>query len=99
MSNSSEKKLWVVINSLKENTSDTDLQKIASDMGNVVDKWQSKGKFVWSGPLDNKKSGMAIIEALESEANAFLAENKKAGSKVLDSYLYQWDAMPILSLL
>ena len=94
-----EKKLWVLVSSLKENTRDDDLERIAPALTDLIDQWHSQGKFVWSGSLDNNKSGMAIYEGTEQEAHEFFEENKKICSGVLDSYLYQWGALPFLSLL
>jgi hypothetical protein len=93
-----EKKLWVLVSSLKENSSDANLERIAPAMSGLIDQWHSQGKFVWSGPL-NEKSGMAIFEATEQDANQFFEQNKKICSDALDSYLYQWGALPFLSLL
>ena len=94
-----EKKLWVLVSSLKENTSDVGLERIAPALNDLIDQWHSQGKFVWSGSLDNNTSGMAIFEGTEQEAHKFFEENKKICSDVLDSYLYQWGALPFLSLL
>ena len=93
------KKLWVLVSSLKETTTDDDLQRIKPSVSALVDQWYTRGKFVLSGPLDNKKSGLAIFEATENEAKQLLDEQKRASSDALDSYLYQWDALPFLSLL
>jgi len=93
-----ERKLWVLVSSLKENAGDVDLERIAPSLSNLVDQWHSQGKFVWSGPL-NEKSGMAVFEATEQEAHEFFEQNKKICSDALDSYLYQWGALPFLSLL
>lgn len=93
------KKLWVLVSSLKETTTDDDLQKITPSVSVLVDQWQDRGKFVLSGPLDNNKTGLAIFEATENEAKQLLQEQKKASTGVLDSYLYKWDALPFLSLL
>ncbi len=94
-----ETKLWVLVSSLKENTSDVGLERIAPALNDLIDQWHSQGKFVWSGSLDNNTSGMAIFEGTEHEAHKFFEENKKICSDVLDSYLYQWGALPFLSLL
>lgn len=93
------KKLWVLVSSLKETTTDSDLQKIIPSVSALVDQWQERGKFVLSGPLDNNKTGLAIFEATENEAKQLLQEQKHASADVLDSYLYKWDALPFLSLL
>ena len=93
------KKFWVLVSSLKETATDDDLQRITPSVSSLVDQWHSRGKFVLSGSLDNNKTGMAIFEASETEAKQLLEEHKRASSDALDSYLYQWDALPILSLL
>jgi hypothetical protein len=95
----SDKRIWVLVSSLKENTTQEDLERITPQVSNLVDNWHLQGKFVWSGPLDNNKTGLAIFEASEQEARQLLEEHKHASFDVLDSYLYQWDAMPFLSLL
>lgn len=93
------KKLWVLVSSLKETITDDDLQKIVPSVSALVDQWQARDKFVLSGPLDNNKTGLAIFEATEKEAKQLLEEQKHASSDALDSYLYKWDALPFLSLL
>lgn len=95
----SEKKVWILVSSLKENAKQEDLNDITSKVSSLVDKWHSEGKFVWSGPLDNNKTGMAVFQANGDEAKKMSEENKAITSKVLDSYLYQWDALPFLSIL
>jgi len=93
------KKLWVLVSSLKDTATDDDLQRITPSVSALVDLWQYRGKFVLSGPLDNNKTGLAIFEATENEAKQLLDEHKRASSDTLDSYLYHWDALPFLSLL
>ena len=92
------KKLWVLVSSLKEKATNDDLQRITPSVSALVDQWHSKGKFVLSGPLDNNTTGLAVFEATENEAKQLLEEHKRASSEALDSYLYQWDALPFLSL-
>ena len=94
-----EKKVWVIVSSLKENANQSDLERTATKVRALVDEWNTQQKFVWSGPLDNNKSAMAVFEADEEEAKKMFEQNKIATSGVLDSYLYEWDAMPILSIL
>ena len=93
------KKLWILVSSLKETTTEDDLKRITPFVSALVDQWHSRGKFVLSGPLDNEKSGLAIFEATENEAKQILDEQRRASSDALDSYLYHWDALPFLSLL
>ncbi len=94
-----EKKLWILVSSLKETSTDNDLKRVTPTVSALVDKWHARGKFVLSGPLDNNKTGLAIFEATENEAKQLLDEHRHASSDALDSYLYQWDALPFLSLL
>ncbi len=94
-----EKKLWVIVNTLKENVSDAELEHVSSSMKELIDDWHSQQRFVWSGSLDDNKTGMAIFEGTDEEAKEFFEKNKKACSGVLDSSLQQWNAMPFLSLL
>jgi len=93
------KKLWILVSSLKETATSDDLQRITPSVSTLFDQWYSRGKFVLSGPLDNNTTGLAIFEATENEAKQLLEEHKRASSDALDSYIYQWDALPFLSLL
>lgn len=93
----SEKKLWALVGSVKDNTK-VDLQGIAPSIIDLVDEWQSKGNFIWSGPLDDNKTGMAIFEATEEDARMFYNKYDKICAGVLTCHLYQWDAIPILSM-
>jgi len=99
MTQNTEKKLWVLVSSLKEDAGDKDLEVITPKVSSIVDKWHSEGKFVLSGPLDNQKTGLAVFEATSDEAKKMKQENDSATSAVLDSYLYEWEALPFLSLL
>lgn len=93
------KKQWVLVCVLKETTQDHDLNRIAPQIENLVDEWHLAGKIMWSGPFDDNKTAMTIFEATEQEAKDFLSKYGNACSDVLDYYMYQWDAMPVLSLL
>jgi uncharacterized protein YciI len=93
------KKLWVLVSSLKETTTADDLNRITPSVSALVDQWHARGKFVISGPLDNNKSGLAVFEATDNEAKQLLEEQKQASLGALDSYLYQWNALPFISLL
>lgn len=92
-------KPWVLVSSLKENTSEQELERITPAISELIDQWHSKGRIMWSGAFNDNKTGMAVFEATENEANDFYAKYDKVCSEVLDYNLYQWDAMPILSLL
>jgi len=93
-----EDKLWVLVSALKNNATDSDIDRIAPSVSKLIDSWNTKGKFVLSGPFDDNKTGMAIFQGTKEEANSFFEENKKVTSDVLESYLYEWGAIPILSI-
>jgi len=90
---------WVIITVFKENTNLNDLQRISPQIQNLVDEWQSQGKIVWSGAFNDNATGMAVFEGTEQEANEFYSKYDKICSGTLQYSMYQWDAMPILSVL
>lgn len=92
-------KPWVLLSSYKENINLSDVEQIVPQIQSIVDEWHTAGKIMWSGALDNNKSGMAIFEADEQEAKELFNKYNTTCNRVLDCFLYQWDAMPILSLL
>ena len=94
-----ETRPWVIVSNIKEDTNPQDLERIAPQVAALVDGWQSKGKIMWSGAFDNEQSSMAVFEATEDEAKEFFKKYENICSGVLSYYMYQWDAMPILSLL
>lgn len=65
--NKFSKKIWVLISSMKD-TAKQDLERITPEVSSLVDKRNSEEKFVWSGPLNNNKTGMAVFEATHDEA-------------------------------
>ena len=93
------KKSWVLVSNIKDDTNPQDLERIVPQVTALVDEWQSQGKIMWSGPFDNNASSMAVFEATEQEAKEFFSKYENICSGVLSYYMYQWDAMPILSVL
>jgi hypothetical protein len=94
-----QKKPWVLVSVLKSDMNPQDAEAAIAGLGNLVDEWHSQGKMMWSGAFDDNKTSMTIFEATEDEAGDFFAKYNQISNKVVDSYIYQWDAMPILSLL
>ena len=93
-----EVKPWVLVSNIKEDVNTHDLQQIAPQVAALVDEWQSTGRIMWSGSFDNEASSMAVFEATEDEAMEFFKKYENVCSGVLNYHLYQWDAMPILSV-
>ena len=94
-----ETRPWVIISVYKDNTNSQELEKITPQIQNLVDDWQSKGKIMWSGAFNDNQTGMAVFEATKQEANEFYQKYDKICSGILEYSMYQWDAMPILSIL
>ena len=92
------KSLWVLQSFLKDETR-ADLESITFSVIERVNEWQSKGNFIWSGPFDDNRTGMAIFEATEKEARDFSDKYGKICSKILEHHLHQWSAIPFLSAL
>ena len=97
--NQQETKPWVLVSNVQEDTKTVDLQMIAPQISALVDEWQSEGKIMWSGAFDNELSSMAIFEATEQEAKEFFKKYEDVCSGILTYEMYQWDAMPLLSIL
>jgi len=96
---SQETKPWVLVSSIQKETKPVDLEMITPQISTLVDEWQSQGKIMWSGAFDNQISSMAVFEATEHEAKEFFKKYENICSGILTYELYQWDAMPILSIL
>ncbi len=94
-----EVKPWVIISNVKDDPDAERMQNLPSQVASLVDDWQSRGRIMWSGPFDNEASSMAVFEATEPEAREFFAKYDRYCSGVLEYSMYQWDAMPILSVL
>lgn len=94
-----ETRPWVIISVYKDNTNSQELEQITPQIQNLVDEWQSKGKIMWSGAFNDNQTGMAVFEATKQEANEFYQKYDKICSGILEYSMYQWDAMPILSIL
>lgn len=94
-----ETKPWVLVTNIKEKINEQDLKDVFPQISALLDEWHSQGKIMWSGPFDNEQSSMAVFEATENEAKEFFKKYENSCSKVLNNHLYQWDAMPLLSVL
>ena len=94
-----ETKPWVIISVFKDNTNPEDIERIGPQIQSIVDEWQSTGNIMWSGPFGDNLTGMAVFEATKSDANGFFKKYDKICSGILEYSMYEWDAMPILSVL
>lgn len=90
---------WVIVSSIGKEVTEEDLERIGPKVLSLVDKWQAEGKLMWSGSFKDHPSGMAVFEATKEEAKQFYQEYSDACENTLVHYLYEWDAMPILSII
>jgi len=93
------KKPYVLVSAFKEDVKPEDVEQSTPALALILDEWQLSGKMIWSGSFDDNKSAMSVIEASKNEADDFLSKYKNATDSFLSTYMYQWDAMPLLSLL
>jgi hypothetical protein len=91
--------IWVLMSQLREDTKKEDVERITQSIIKLVDEWQSQGKFMWSGPLSDNKTGMAIFETTDEDAHKFYDEYSKICSNILEYHMYQWESIPFLSIL
>ena len=94
-----ETKPWVIITVFKDEVNLSDIERIAPQIQSLTDDWQSAGKIMWSGPFNDDVTGMAVFEATKMEADDFFKKYDKICSGILNYSMYEWDAMPILSVL
>ncbi len=94
-----QNRVWVLMSQFRDDTKRDQVEGISQQIIELVDEWQSNGKFIWSGPLDDNKTGMAIFEATEEDAHRFYDRYDKICSGILEYHLYQWESIPFLSML
>lgn len=99
MSQQEEPTPWILVTSIKDDTNPQDVDRITPQISGIIDEWHAKGKMIWSGGLDDEKTGIAVFEGTKPEAEMLYKKYDKICSGILNYHMYQWDAMPILSIL
>ena len=94
-----EKSPYVLVSVFKEDAKAEDVAAAAGTIATIIDDWNAKGNMIWSGAFDDNKTSMSVIEGDQKEVEGFFKTYNDASKSFLSSYMYQWDAMPILSLL
>ena len=90
---------YVLVSVFKENAKVESIAQSGSAISSIIDDWHTSGRMIWSGSFDDNKTAMSVIEATRSEAEEFYGKYSSATDSFLSTYMYQWDAMPLLSLL
>ena len=93
------KQPYVLVSVFKEDANPEEIIKASPALSTIIDEWHRSGKMIWSGSFDDNKTAMSVIEATKNEAEAFYARYDNVTKPFLATYMYKWDAMPLLSLI
>ena len=93
------KEPYVLVSVFKEDTKPDEISNAVPALSLLIDEWHNAGKMIWSGAFDDNKTAMSVIEATKDEAEAFYAKYDNTTKPFLATYMYQWNAMPLLSLI
>ena len=94
-----EKSPYVLVSVFREDAKEQDVVQAGSKIATIVDEWNMQGNMIWSGSFDDNKTAMSVVEGTKSDIDAFFKKYDDACKSFLSSYMYQWDAMPLLSLI
>jgi hypothetical protein len=94
-----EKSPYVLVSVFKEDAKEQDVIQAASKIATIIDEWNMQGNMIWSGSFDDDKTAMSVIEGTKPEIDAFFRKYDDVCKSFLSSYMYQWDAMPLLSII
>ena len=95
----SNREPFVLVSVFKEDAKPEEIVNIKPALSLIIDEWHNSGKMIWSGSFDDNKTAMSVIEATKNEAEVFYAKYDNITKPFLATYMYQWDAMPLLSLI
>ena len=94
-----DKQPYVLVSVFKEDAKPEEIANAAPALSLLIDEWHNAGKMIWSGAFDDDKTAMSVIEATKTEAEAFYAKYDNTTKPFLATYMYQWNAMPLISLI
>ena len=90
---------YVLVSVFRDDAKPESIPQSAPTISLIIDEWHNSGKMIWSGSFDDNKTAMSVIEATKLEAEEFYSKYSNATNSFLSTYMYQWDAMPLLSLI
>jgi hypothetical protein len=93
------KEPYVLVSVFKDDAKPEEIANAGPALSLLIDEWHNAGKMIWSGSFDDDKTAMSVIEATKAEAEAFYAKYHDTTKPFLATYMYQWNAMPLLSLI
>ena len=94
-----DKQPYVLVSVFKEDAKPEEIANAAPALSLLIDEWHNAGKMILSVAFDVDQTAMSVIEATKTEAEAFYAKYDNTTKPFLATYMYQWNAMPLLSLI
>ena len=94
-----DKSPYVLVSIFKEDANKQDVEQSTSKISTIIDEWNGQGNMIWSGSFDDGNTAMSVIECIKTESESFFGKYDGTCNSFLSTYMYKWDAMPILSLL
>tara|TARA_Y100000590_G_scaffold196351_1_gene222956 strand:- start:8704 stop:9006 length:303 start_codon:yes stop_codon:yes gene_type:complete len=94
-----EKSPYVLVSVFKDDANEQDVASSVGKLAAIIDDWSAQGNMIWSGPFDDNKTSMSVIEGDKSSVEKFFNTYNDVSKGFLNSYMYQWDAMPLLSII
>lgn len=94
-----DRKLWVILSTRKKDGAENELLVIQPLVEKLNEQWFEKGDFIWAGRFDDDMTSMAIFDATEEKAKKYFDEYSKVCANSLDTKMYQWDALPLFTIL
>ena len=95
----SNREPFVLVSVFKEDAKPEEIVNIKPALSLIIDEWHNSGKMIWSGSFDDNKTAMSVIEATKNEAESFYTRYDNVTKSFLATYMYEWNAMPLLSLI
>ena len=93
------KEPFVLVSVFKEDANAEKIANATPALSLIIDEWHNSGKMIWSGSFDDNKTAMSVIEATKNEAESFYTRYDNVTKSFLATYMYEWNAMPLLSLI
>tara|TARA_Y100000590_G_scaffold220565_1_gene249604 strand:- start:1442 stop:1744 length:303 start_codon:yes stop_codon:yes gene_type:complete len=90
---------YVLVSVFKDDAKEQDVAGATGKLTAIIDDWSAQGNMIWSGPFDDNKTSMSVIEGDKTSVEKFFNTYNDASKSFLNSYMYQWDAMPLLSII
>ena len=82
------KEPFVLVSVFKEDAKPEEIATAMPALSMIIDEWHNSGNMIWSGPFDDNKTSMSVIEASQSEAEQFYAKYNNTAQQFLLSLIH-----------